>query len=121
MSVALLMGLLASSVAALPQQGGSTSNSVIQSISGTVRGTISSVGPAATTTSTRLPSGFTAPPTQPTSYQNTSGIPSTPIRQNPGLPSYALDYAPVMYLHSNESYWPSAWDTHLCKHTQNEC
>ncbi|CAH7684621.1 hypothetical protein PPACK8108_LOCUS18922, partial [Phakopsora pachyrhizi] len=38
---------------------------------------------------------------------------------NHTLPSYAIDYAPLVYLHSEEIFWPSLYKTHL-DHVQPE-
>ncbi|CAH7680937.1 expressed protein [Phakopsora pachyrhizi] len=32
---------------------------------------------------------------------------------NQTIPSYAIDYAPLVYLHSEEKFWPSNYKTHL--------
>ena len=48
------------------------------------------------------------------SAQNTSNIPSTPL-SSLYLPDYALTYAPILYLATDELFWPSAIDYHLSK------
>lgn len=47
------------------------------------------------------------------SSSNNISSPKNFFTQNDTLPQYALEFAPLVYLHSQEVYWPSEIDQHL--------
>lgn len=47
-------------------------------------------------------------------YFSASAVPQLPyFTSNQTIPQYALDFAPLVYLHSDEVFWPSDLNQHL--------
>lgn len=98
-------------VSALPQAPSSSSSS------SSARSSSSSSQRSRSSTSSRTgtPTSIDVPDANPTDYPDNSDVPiSAPV--DPDIPDYAITYAPIIYLHTNESYWPSSLDVHLSKY-----
>lgn len=94
---------LLGSAAALPQAPSGSSSSSRSGSSSSQRSSSRSGTPT---------SSIAVPDANPTDYPDNSDVPiSAPV--DPDIPDYALTYAPIIYLHTNESYFPSSLDVHL--------